>query len=101
MSGQIRVNTSIVVQAASRIGSINNTIRNDFTSVVTEMNSLGTHWRGQASERAMAQFNSIRGAFVNNRHTVMDNYCRFLHQQVGAGYDDTESSNVRLAEKFK
>ncbi|MCL2662963.1 MAG: WXG100 family type VII secretion target [Oscillospiraceae bacterium] len=101
MSGQTRVNTSAITAAANNIANLNTGIRNDFNTVETEMNGLASAWRGEASERARAAFSSVRNAYLNDRFSVVDNYVRFLRNQVGDGYVQTETTNEKLADAFK
>lgn len=99
--GAIQVNTDTVVNAAQNIRKINNDIRDLISSVESAMNSLDNAWDGNASTNAVNKYNSIKNAYCDNRYHVIENYVNFLLQQVGEGYDQTETTNKSLADAFK
>jgi len=101
MSGPVLVNKTIIARAATNIANINTRIKNDFDAVIKEMNSLPSVWSGKASEQAVSQFQSIRNAYVSDRFSVIDNYVKFLRNQVDAGYTQTENVNKSLADQFR
>ena len=97
----IKVNTDAAVNAAGNIARINKSINDRFDSVWRAVKNLDGSWDGPASSNAIARFNTIRDACCNNRYKVLENYSRLLLNAVGKGYEETESSNISLADQFK
>lgn len=99
--GAIKVNTGTVVTVAQNIRKANNDIRDLLSPVESAIKTLDNSWDGNASTNAMNKYNSIKNAFCDNRYNVIENFVNFLLQQVGEGYDQTEATNVSLADAFK
>lgn len=99
--GAIKVNTDAVVSAAQNIRKVNNDIHNLISSVESAMRSLDNAWDGNASTNAVNKYHSIKNAYCDNRYNVIENFVNFLLQQVGEGYDQTETTNKSLADAFK
>ena len=97
----IKVNTDAVVSAAGKIRSCNNSMRDNFSTIQTAITNLDNSWDGSAATMAISKFNQIKAEFCDSRYKVMDNYVNFLLQQVGQGYEQTESTNKSLAAQFK
>lgn len=98
--GAIQVNTDTVVNAAQNIRKVNSDIRDLISSVESAMQSMNNAWDGNASANAADKYNSIKNAYCDNRYNVMENYVNFLLQQVGEGYEQTETTNKSLADAF-
>jgi uncharacterized protein YukE len=101
MADLIKVDTGTVAAAATTIATYNNRIRDDFSSVESAIRALNSVWDSSAAEQAMDSFYNIKNTFHEPRYTVMDNYVKFLQQQVDPGYTQTETVNTFLADLFK
>jgi uncharacterized protein YukE len=101
MADIIKVDTGRVAAAAQNIANYNNRIRDDFSPVESAMRALNSAWDSTAAEQAMDSFYNIKNAFHEPRYTVMDNFVKFLQQQVDPGYTQTETVNTFLADLFK
>lgn len=98
---ELKVNTGEIAVVAGEIRSINEEIRSDFDSVQTAINRLNGAWEGPAAKNALNKFNSIKSGCEEPRYAVIGNYVRFLLQQVGDGYSQTEEKVQSLADLFK
>ena len=101
MASAMKVNTDAVVTVAKNIKRINDDIRNQFSDVESAIRRLDSSWDGSAATNAIGKFNSLKGAYCDNRYKVIENFVNFLLQQVGEGYTQTESANTSLADAFK
>jgi uncharacterized protein YukE len=101
MADIIKVDTGRVAAAAQNIANYNNRIRDDFSPVESAMRALNSAWDSTAAEQAMDSFYNIKNAFHEPRYTIMDNFVKFLQQQVDPGYTQTETVNTFLADLFK
>ena len=98
---QLKVNIDSAVTAASNIKLYNTQMRDAFPNVQTAVTRLDNCWEGSAATVAIRKFNEIKSNFSDSRYNVLDNYVKFLLQQVGEGYTQTEDTNVSLADQFK
>ncbi|OCA87671.1 hypothetical protein A8F94_07395 [Bacillus sp. FJAT-27225] len=101
MANRIEVDVNAVKSKAERIATINKTIRSDFQDVEQAIRSLNGSWNSQAGDAVIRHFSSIKNAYYDQRFQVMADYSKFLLTQVSAGYTETESKNVSLADAFK
>lgn len=101
MADFIKVDTARVVAAAKNISNLNNKISDEFSSVESAIKGLDNVWSGEASAKGISSFYELKNAFNEPRYTVVDNFVRFLKQQVNAGYTHTENENKSLADLFK
>lgn len=97
----IKVNTAIVRSTASQISSINNKIKNDFSTIDTAINNLNANWDGSASDAAIRKFQNIKNNYYNNRYNVVNDMVNFMLKQVGEGYESTETVVSSAASAFK
>lgn len=97
----LKVNVDAVVSAASNIQTCNAQMRDSFPDVQRAIDQLNNNWDGAASNNAMRKFDDIKSKFSDSRFKALDNYVKFLLQQVGEGYTQTEEVNVSLADQFK
>lgn len=101
MADIIKVDTGGVAAAAENIANYNNRIKDDFSSVESTLRALNNVWDSTAAEHALDSFNEIKSTFLEPRYTVVDNYVKFLQQQVDPGYTNVEKVNTSLADLFK
>ena len=97
----LKMNTDGVVASANNIKNLNNQMRSNFNNVQKAISKLDASWDGSAASSAMSKFNSIKSKYCSARYNVLDNYVKFLYQQVGEGYTQTEDVNKSLADQFK
>ena len=97
----IRINTDAAVTAAGRIEQINKDINTEFESVSKAIKSLDASWDGTAATKTIDRFGSIKKQCCDSRFKVLKNYSTFLLNAVGQGYEETETSNISLADQFK
>ena len=76
-------------------------IKNDFSSVESAINSLNNNWDGSASDAAVRKFQNIRNNHYNNRFNVINDMVNFMLNQVGEGYEKTETTISSAASAFK
>ncbi|MCH6268197.1 WXG100 family type VII secretion target [Neobacillus citreus] len=98
---QIKIDTAKVVNTASRITTINQQIDAEFARMEKAIAHLNGSWQSRASDHVIGRFHSIKHAFKDSRFQVMQNYSKFLVQQVSDGYNKTETVNTNLADSFK
>lgn len=97
----IKIDTSRVDTAATKIASHNSKIRDDFSSVIDAVNVLNRNWDGGASNNAIRAFNHIKETYCNHRFSVINDLVTLLRVQVSSDYQKTEANIKKNAEAFK
>ncbi len=97
----LRINIDNAVATSNNLKRLNTQIRDAFPGVQTAINRLNNSWDGPAASKTIAKFSEIKEKYAEARYNVVDNYVRFLLQQVGEGYTQTEEANTSLADAFK
>lgn len=94
------VNTERITSSATRLRTVNNTINSEFNTLQNKAKQLDSNWKSSAGETARTTMYQL---FKNSevRSTVLQNYINMLEQQVNPGYNNAETTNTKLADKFK
>lgn len=101
MAGQIKVNTEQVEQIAGNIERLNGQLNDSLKNAQTTINNLKNTWEGQASDSTVSSFNEFAQKYFQNYYDIIDQYVKFLRQNVASGYFQTETANTNLADAFK
>ena len=101
MAGQIKVNTEQVEQIAGTIERLNGQLNDSLKNSQSTINNLKNTWEGQASDATVSSFNDFAEKYFQNYYDIIDQYVKFLRQNVAAGYFQTETANTNLADAFK
>jgi WXG100 family type VII secretion target len=101
MAGQIKVNTDQVAQIATSIENLNKKLTEELTTGQTTIKNLANTWEGEASQSTINSFNAFATKYFQHYYDVIDNYVKFLRNNVDAGYFETETTNNTLADAFK
>ena len=97
----IKINTDQVTILANNIIYQYEKMREEFDMADQAVKRLNDAWDGPAATNAIGKFNQMKTQICEQRYKELDNYVSFLFQQVGVGYDNTESVNKSLADQFK
>ena len=97
----IKIKTEMVATAANTIAADNKTIFDEFAAVKTAINNMDNCWHGSAATAAITAFNNIEATFRQTRYDSVNVFVRFLREQVGQTYEETESELQNAAKAFK
>ena len=101
MAGQIKVNTEQVANIATTIEGLNRRLNDTLTNSKNAINGLKNTWEGQASDSTISAYNEFANKFFKNYYDIIDQYVKFLRQNVSDGYFNVETVNTKLADVFK
>lgn len=96
----IYVETENLLEKAGELSTINQNIVDKFEVVIQAMSNLDANWESSSATNAISSFESIK-TDMSSRETEMNNYINILKNVVAPGYEDTETTNSKLAEAFK
>ena len=94
------VNTDRLSSSANKLRSVNNNINSAFGTLRSRGKQLDNSWKGAAGESARTTMYQL---FQHNdaRSAVLQNYINTIEQQINPGYVSAETTNTKLADKFK
>ena len=94
------VNTDSLSASANNLRNVNRNINSEFQTLQNKAQIIDNNWQSPAGDAART---AMRQIFKHNeaRSSVIRNYINMLEQQVNPGYADTETVNIKLADKFK
>lgn len=97
----IRVNTDQVAQIANNLESLNKRLTEELTKSKQTIDQLANIWEGEAAQTTISSFDEFATKYFQNYEDVITQYVQFLRTNVDAGYFETETTNIGLADAFK
>ena len=101
MASQMTIDTAQVLAIASQINGDNQRLRELLDESKATMNSLSGSWTGPAAEASRSAYESFSNKYFQTYFDLLDQYVKFLRNNVAQQYEETEQGNVRLADVFK
>lgn len=99
MAEQI-VNTLGISSSSNKLRTANNNINEEFITLQNKAKELDNNWHGAAGEAARTTMYQLF-KYSEERSKVIQNYINILEQQINPGYNNSETVNTKLADKFK
>ena len=101
MATQITIDSEQVLGIASQIESDNQQLQQLLNDSKTTVDSLSSYWTGKAADDTRAAYESFSSKFFQTFYDVLNQYVKFLRDNVAAQYEQTEQVNTQLADAFK
>lgn len=101
MAGTIKISTDQVEAIATSIENSNNKLKQTLEESQSAMNGLNSTWTGEASQATLSAYEQFAEKFFGDYYKTIDQYVKFLRQNVSADYQSTETANTNLADAFK
>ena len=101
MSTQITLDSEQVLAIASQIENDNKELERLLGESKTTIDNLSSYWTGRAADETRASYDSFAGQFFQQYHDILEQYVKFLRTNVAEQYEQTEQSNVQLADAFR
>lgn len=99
----IRIDIDQVSQIAADLENQNLKLTDELERSRQTVNRLTAEniWEGQAAEATCAAFNNFADKYFEKYHDVIDQYVRFLRNNIAQGYFETEAENSSYSDAFK
>lgn len=97
----IRVSTDKVAQIASELENLNKQLSSELQQSKQSVDHLRNVWQGEAADTTIQNFDSFAAKYFNQYEDVINQYVKFLRNNVESGYTIIENQNVRLGQQFK
>lgn len=97
----ITISTDEVASIASGIETLNRQLLDTLNESQETIKKLGNAWTGEAYQETLKVYTTFAAKYFQTYHDVIDSYVKFLRTNVDAGYVETETANINLADSFK
>lgn len=101
MSTQITIDSEQVLSIAGQIDSDNKRLQELLNQSKATIDGLGAVWTGGAADETRSSYEAFAGKFFQTYHDVLDQYVKFLRNNVASQYEQVEQANRQLADAFK
>lgn len=97
----ITIDSEQVLAIASSIESDNQQLQQLLNDSKATVDSLSSYWTGKAADETRSSYESFANKFFQTYHDVLNQYVKFLRNNVAMQYEQTEQVNTQLADAFK
>lgn len=97
----ITLDTEQVLSIASQMENDNKQLQQLLNDSKASVDSLSSYWAGKASDETRSSYESFANKFFQTYYDILDQYVKFLRNNVSAQYEQTEQVNTHLADAFK
>lgn len=101
MPTQITIDSEQVLGIASQIQSDNEQLKQLLSDSKASVDALSSYWTGKAADDTRTSYESFANKFFQTYYDVLDQYVKFLRNNVATQYEQTEQVNTQLADAFK
>lgn len=101
MADLIKIDTDQVVQIANNLSQLNDDLQAKLEEVKNAIINLETVWTGEAATATKDAINEFATEYFQSYHDLINEYVEFLKTNVAEGYEQTENTNITLADSFK
>ena len=101
MSTQMTIDSEQVLAIASQIESDNQQLQELLNDSKSTVDGLSAYWTGKAADETRASYDSFAGKFFQTYFDVLEQYVKFLRNNVASQYEQIEQVNTQLADAFK
>jgi WXG100 family type VII secretion target len=101
MATQITIDSEQVLGIASQIENDNQQLQQLLNDSKAAVDNLSSYWNGKAADETRSSYDSFAGKFFQTYYDVLNQYVKFLRNNVAAQYEQTEQVNTQLADAFK
>lgn len=98
---QITLDSEQVLAIASQIENDNQQLQQLLNDSKASIDSLSSYWTGAAADETRTSYESFANKYFQTYYDILEQYVKFLRNNVAAQYEQTEQVNKQLADAFK
>lgn len=98
---QITLDSEQVLAIASQIENDNQQLQQMLNESKASIDSLSSYWTGAAADETRASYESFANKYFQAYYDILEQYVKFLRNNVASQYEQTEQTNKQLADAFK
>jgi uncharacterized protein YukE len=97
----ITIDSEQILAIATQLQSDNDLLKQLLEDSKATIDSLASYHTGKAADETRSSYDSFANKFFQTYYDILDQYVKFLRNNVVPGYNDTEIINTQLADAFK
>ena len=101
MADLMRIDTAQVLEIANSLSKLNDDLQTNLKEAQNAITNLSTVWEGEAATATIDAINTFAADYFQNYYDLINEYVKFLKDNVSSGYESTENANTTLADSFK
>ena len=98
---KIILSTDEVLGIANQIETDNKKLHDLLNDSKSTIDSLSSYWTGRAADETRSSYESFASKFFQQYYDILDQYVKFLRNNVAEHYEETENIDMQLADAFK
>lgn len=95
------VNTEQVAQMATELEKLNERLTDELNNCKKTVDQLVKVYQGEASQVTIDVFDAFAEKYFQNYKDIINQYVKFLRENIAEGYSNIIKKNITLAESFK
>lgn len=101
MANEMRLSSKDIEKIADDLNKANKDLKNELKETATVMKNLGKSWDSPAYKESNSAFAKFEEEYSSNYEKLINQYVKFLKENVSTGYKKTESQNREIASEYK
>ena len=101
MATRITLDSEQVLAIATQIENDNIQLQELLNESKAKLDSLASTWTGQAADETRTSYEAFASKYFQTYYDVLDQYVKFLRNNVADQYSQAEQLNIKLADAFK
>lgn len=98
---QITLDSEQVLAIASQLENDNQQLQQLLNDSKASIDALSSYWTGPAADETRASYESFANKYFQTYYDILEQYVKFLRNNVASQYEQTEQANKQLADAFK
>lgn len=101
MANDMRLSTKEIEKIAEDLSKANKDLKSELKATSTVMKNLSKSWDSPAYRESKNAFDKFESKYSEDYEKIINQYVKFLKENVSTGYKSTESQNREIASEYK
>ncbi len=101
MANEMKLSTRDIEKIADDLAKANKDLKSELKATATVMKNLGKSWDSPAYKESNTAFTKFESKYSEEYEKLINQYVKFLKENVSTGYKATESKNKSIASEYK
>ena len=101
MTNEMKLTSREIEKIADNLSKANKDLKKELKSTATVMKNLKKSWDSPAYKESNAAFEKFESKYSEDYEKLINQYVKFLKENVSVGYKKTESKNREIASEYK
>ena len=100
MAGMMKISPEEVMSIAGTLRNLNSQLEETLDTTKQQVNGLSGSWTGAAADATINAFNGFSAKYFSNYKDLINQYIKFLEQNVAGSYTELEKAQLKLTEEI-